>query len=139
MTTSPLPVPTPETQEFWNGTSRGELRIQRCNACDQFYFYPRPFCPDPTCSSGDVEWHTVSGRATLTSFSVNYRPMPQFGRDPQILAIVTLDEGPRMLTNLVGFAPDPNAIKLGSHLRVEFEERDGFHLPVFRLDEETSV
>lgn len=136
MTSLPLPIPTPETQEFWDGAARGELRIQRCNACEQSYFYPRPFCPNPTCSSDDVEWRTVSGNATLTSFSINYRPMPQFGRDPQIIALVTLDEGPRMLTNLVGVAPDPESITLGARLRVEFEAREDFWLPMFRITEE---
>lgn len=134
----PLPVPTPETQEFWDGAARRELRIQRCTTCEQFYFYPRPFCPEPTCASSDVEWRTASGFATLTSFSVNYRPQKPFGPEPQIIAIVTLDEGPRMLTNLIGVRADPTGIALGSRLRVDFEPRGGMWLPNFRLIEETT-
>ncbi|MGO1543456.1 MAG: Zn-ribbon domain-containing OB-fold protein [Gulosibacter sp.] len=139
MKTPPLPVPTPETREFWDAANRGKLRIQRCNACTEFYFYPRPFCPDPTCASSDVEWRTVSGRATLTSYSINFRPLPQFGPDPQIIAIVTLEEGPRMLTNIVGIDPAPDAIPLGSPLRVDFEQRGDMKLPVFRLATEASA
>ena len=72
MTGKPVPVPTPETQPFWDGCAAGELRIQRCADCGRPYFYPRPVCP--ACGSRNVEWFTASGRATLYSYVINYRP-----------------------------------------------------------------
>ena len=59
----PVPVPTPETQPFWDGCAAAELRIQRCLDCGKPYFYPRPVCP--SCGSVNVEWFTASGEATL--------------------------------------------------------------------------
>ncbi len=99
------PEPTPESAEFWAGLRRQELRIQRCRACQRHYFYPRPFCPQ--CWSSDVEWDTVSGRATLESYVVSYRPAPGFEeRVPYVIAVVTLAEGPRMMSNVVGAGHD---------------------------------
>ncbi|MGB6085310.1 Zn-ribbon domain-containing OB-fold protein, partial [Parvibaculum sp.] len=61
----PLPAPTPETQQFWDGCREGELRLQRCTACRESYFPPRPFCP--ACGSREVEIYKASGKATLYS------------------------------------------------------------------------
>ena len=89
----PVPVPTPETQPFWDGCAAGELRIQRCADCGRPYFYPRPVCP--ACGSRNVEWFTASGRATLYSYVINHRPAPGFEDDaPYAIAVVELDEGP---------------------------------------------
>src|SRR5690606_31963896 len=74
----PLPQPTPETQEFWDGLKRHELRTQHCNTCDRGYFYPRPFCPYPDCHSQDVEWRTASGKGTLHSYVIAHRRHPAF-------------------------------------------------------------
>jgi uncharacterized OB-fold protein len=94
----PLPQPTPETEEFWAGARRGELRIQRCRACGKAYFFPRPFCPG--CSSSDVEWFTASGRGRLYSYVINHRAPPNFqDYAPYVIAVVELEEGPRMMTN----------------------------------------
>jgi ribonucleoside-diphosphate reductase beta chain len=87
MTAKPVPVPTPETQPFWDGCAAGELRIQRCTDCGRPYFYPRPVCP--SCGSRDVEWFTASGRATLYSYVINHRPAPGFEDDaPYAIAVV---------------------------------------------------
>jgi uncharacterized protein len=130
-----VPVPTPETAPFWEGTLAGELRIQQCNSCGRFYFYPRPFCR--YCKSGDVTWRTAAGTGRLVSYVVNRRPIPPADPDqPQVIALVELDEGPRMLTNIVGSASAARALPLGSRVRVEFEPRGDQALPVFRLDGE---
>ena len=71
MVAKPVPVPTPETQPFWDGCAAGELRIQRCDDCGRPYFYPRPVCP--ACGSRNVRWFTASGRATLYSYVINHR------------------------------------------------------------------
>jgi uncharacterized OB-fold protein len=132
MTTGTEPVPTPETEPFWAGTLAGELRIQHCNNCGRYYFYPRPFCR--YCQSPDVEWRRVSGIGRLVSYIINYRPVPPATPDElQIIALVELDEGPRMLTNIVGVDPEPENLPLDCPVRVEFERRGEQALPVFRL------
>jgi uncharacterized protein len=126
-----VPVPTPETQPYWDGAAAGELRIQRCLDCGGAYFYPRPLCP--SCGSGNVEWFTASGRATLYSYVISHRPAPGFEADaPYAIAVVQLAEGPRLMTNLVGVDPTPEALVLDMELRVVFEQRGGLSLPVFQ-------
>lgn len=125
----PVPVPTPETRPFWDGTAAGELRLQRCRACERHYFPPRPFCP--TCLSDDVTWERVGGRGTLHSYVINHRPAPGWD-DPYAIAVVELDEGPRMMTNLVGVDQTPEALVLDMPLAVTFEARGDVMLPVFR-------
>lgn len=130
-----VPAPTPETAEFWAGTLAGELRIQQCNSCGKYYFYPRPFCRH--CQSRDVEWRKVSGNGRLISYVINQRPLPPADpAEPQVIALVELDEGPRMLTNIVGVAPEPENLPLDSRVKVAFEARGDQALPVFHLDEE---
>ncbi|MER7505723.1 Zn-ribbon domain-containing OB-fold protein [Nonomuraea pusilla] len=126
----PTPKPTPETQPFWDGTAAGELRIQRCHACERHYFYPRPSCPH--CGSADVAWVRASGRATLYSYVINHRPAPGFEDDgPYAIAVVELEEGVRMMTNLVGVENVPERLPLDMELRVVFERRGDVHVPLF--------
>jgi uncharacterized OB-fold protein len=133
MTGGREPVPTPETELFWAGTLAGELRIQRCNSCGRYYFYPRPFCR--YCQSRDVEWRQVSGTGRLISYVINYRPLPPADpSEPQVIALVELDEGPRLMTSIAGVRPEPENLPLDSRVRVSFEPRGGQALPVFRLD-----
>ena len=66
------PKPTPETQHFWDGTQAGELRLQRCDACANVYFPPRPFCP--SCASRKVSVFKASGKGKLYSYVINHRP-----------------------------------------------------------------
>ena len=127
----PIPVPTPETQDFWDGAKRGELRLQRCDACEHIVFPPRPFCPK--CSARSVTSFTASGRGTLHSYVINHRPMPAFGEDPYAIAIVELDEGPRMMSNIVDCEQTPEALVLDMPLEVAFESiTDEISLPKFR-------
>ena len=126
----PRPVPTPETREFWDGARAGELRLQRCRACRRAYFPPRPFCP--RCASRDVETFRASGRATLYSYVIHHRPAPGF-TPPYAIAVVALEEGPRMMTNLIDVAQTPEALVLDMPLEVAFEKLDDeISLPVFR-------
>jgi uncharacterized OB-fold protein len=127
--TKAAPRPTPETQPFWDGCAAGELRLQRCTSCDAHYFPPRPFCPD--CLSDDVTWEAVSGRGTLHTYVINHRPAPGF-EAPYAIAVVQLDEGPRMMSNIVGVDQTPEALVLDMPLEVTFEERGEVQLPVFR-------
>jgi uncharacterized OB-fold protein len=125
-----VPVPTPDTQPFWDGCSAGELRIQRCLECGKPYFYPRPVCP--ACGSHRVEWFTASGQATLYSYVINHRPAPGFEDEaPYAIAVVQLAEGPRMMTNLVGVPSTPEDLVLDMPLQVTFEQRGEVSLPLF--------
>jgi uncharacterized OB-fold protein len=126
-----LPVPDLETEPYWAAAKDGRLLIQRCSACGRAFFYPRPFCP--TCWSDDVSWEEASGRATLYTWSVvrqnDLPPWPD--RVPYVAAVVDLDEGPRMLTNIEGC--DAEDLQVGMALQVAFrEETDDITLPVFR-------
>jgi len=126
----PAPKPTPETQPFWDGTAAGELRIQRCAACERHYFYPRPSCP--RCGGDQVEWVRASGRATLYSYVINHRPAPGFEDEaPYAIAVVELEEGVRMMTNIVGVPSDPEHLELDMELRVVFERRGDVTVPLF--------
>jgi uncharacterized protein len=125
-----LPQPTPETQDFWDGCKAGELRLQRCVACKKSYFPPRPFCP--VCGSRDVEVYPATGRGTLYSYIINHRPRPDMGREPHSIAVVELEEGPRMMTNIVGCPQTPEALTLDMPLKVTFAaQNDDISLPFF--------
>jgi uncharacterized protein len=127
-----IPEPTPETKEYWEGARRGELRIQRCRSCGQAYFYPRPFCPN--CSSKDVEWFTASGKGKLYSYVINQKPAMGFQDwTPYVIAVVELDEGPRMMTNIIGVEPAPENLRIDMRVEVEWEQQnDEVSLPMFR-------
>jgi uncharacterized OB-fold protein len=126
----PVPAPTPETKHFWEGTRAGELRLQRCDDCAHVYFPPRPFCP--SCSGRSVSVFAASGRATLHSYVINQRPHPAFD-GPYSIATVELDEGPRMMTNIVETPQTPEALQLDMALEVTYEAlNDDITLPYFK-------
>ena len=126
-----LPQPTPETRHFWEGCKAGELRLQRCTACEKSYIPPRPYCP--ACGSRDVSVYAASGKATLYSYVINHRPRADMGTEPHSIAVVTLAEGPRMMTNVVGCPQTPEALQLDMALEVTFmKANDDIALPVFQ-------
>ena len=126
-----LPQPTPETRHFWEGCKEGELRLQRCTDCQSSYFPPRAVCPK--CGSRDVEVYKASGKGFLYSFVINHRPRPDMGKDPYSIAVVELDEGPRMMTNIVGCPQTPEALQLDMPVEVTFKaESDEISLPLFQ-------
>ena len=130
MTERPLPTITPETRHFWEGTKSGELRLQKCAACSHVYFPPRPFCPK--CASRDVNIVRANGRATLYSYVIHHRAAPGF-TPPYAIAVVALEEGPRMMTNIAGIEQTPQALQLDMPLEVLFEPMsDEISLPLFR-------
>lgn len=126
----PLPRPTPETRHFWDGTRERELRLQRCDDCGKVYFPPRPFCPG--CASREVSVFKASGRGILYSYVISHRAAPGF-EPPYSIAVVELDEGPRMMTNIVGTPQTPEALQLDMPVEVVFEPvGDEITLPLFR-------
>ena len=117
----PIPVPTPETRIFWEKARRHELWIQRCGDCDHVFFYPRLHCPK--CLSERLEWFEASGRGVLYSYVINHRPPPGFEDDaPYAIAIVQLEEGPRMMSNIVGIENTPENLVLDMPLEVVFDD-----------------
>lgn len=127
----PVPQPTPDTEGYWEGTRRRELRLQRCSSCGRAFFYPRSSCPH--CGATDVAWFVSSGRGRLHTYVISHRAAPGFDPDvPYAIAVVELDEGPRMLTNIVGVDNTPEALVLDMALEVDFESRGDQLVPVFR-------
>ena len=125
-----VPKPTPESEHYWEGARQGELRLQACNSCSETYFPPRPFCPK--CGSRDVKVVKASGKGRLYSYIINHLPSPGF-TPPFTVAIVELEEGPRLMTNLLGIEPDPAKLELDMPLEVTFEKlNDEISLPQFK-------
>jgi uncharacterized OB-fold protein len=124
------PVPTPETKHFWEGTRQGALRLQRCDACGHVYFPPRPFCP--SCASRKVSIFDASGKGRLYSYVIHHRAVPGF-TPPYAIAVVELDEGPRMMSNIINCPQTPEALELDMKLEVAFQKLDDeITLPLFR-------
>ncbi|MEM7099696.1 MAG: OB-fold domain-containing protein [Pseudomonadota bacterium] len=126
----PLPKPTPETQHFWDGCKAGELRLQKCGECDLVYYPPRPFCP--SCSTRNVGVVVATGKARLVSYVINHRPHPAWS-EPHSIAIVELEEGPRMATNIINCPQTPEALQIDMPVEVIFEQAsDDITLPLFQ-------
>jgi uncharacterized protein len=116
----PVPVATPETTPFWQAAKEHRLLIPRCNGCGKFWFPPSRLCPH--CLSDNVGWETASGRGKIYSFVVFHRVYhPGFARDvPYVVAIVQLEEGPRMLTNIIGVPVDQ--VRCNMEVAVVFDD-----------------
>ncbi|HUP85425.1 MAG TPA: Zn-ribbon domain-containing OB-fold protein [Acidimicrobiales bacterium] len=109
----PIPVPAPnfDTQEFWDATAEGRFLLKRCDDCGVVIWYPRFLCPD--CSSTSTSWFEATGKGTVYSFTVPRRGNGAYREAaPFIVAYVELEEGPRILTNLVDVAPESVAVGL---------------------------
>ena len=118
----PLPKITPLTEPFWSAAKARRLLVQRCEACGAHQFPPERGCP--ACGSPRMAWVEASGRASLYSWTIAYPPLlPYFAeRAPWPIAVVELEEGPRMVTNLVGVPLDD--YRVGLPLRAAFEDVD---------------
>jgi uncharacterized protein len=111
----PIPVPSPESQPYWDGLREHKLLTPRCDACAGYWFPPSLLCPH--CNSAKWTWTAVSGRGRIFSYVVYHRVHhPGFaGEVPYAVAVIELDEGPRLISNVIGIAPD----KLVCDMRVE--------------------
>ncbi|MBV8450967.1 MAG: Zn-ribbon domain-containing OB-fold protein [Deltaproteobacteria bacterium] len=127
----PIPAPTLETAPYWEGCRQHQLRIQRCSNCHQYQFFPRIYCSK--CFNEQVAWVNASGLAKVLSFTIVRRPVsPAFANEvPYVVALVTLEEGPQMMTNIVGCAPEE--VTIGMPVEVIFEDwSDTIAIPKFR-------
>ena len=119
----PMPVPTEISAPFWEGLKAERLLIQQCDQCSHWVFYPRRHCP--ACFAHALTWREVSGGATLYSFTVTrIATLPDFADEmPQMLAVIELDQGVRINSNLVGL--DESEVTIGMRLQPVFAEVDG--------------
>lgn len=125
-----LPSVEDETRPYWEAAKAGRLLIKKCNGCGEVHHYPRPFCP--SCWSEDVEWQEVSGNGTLYTYSIVFRndlpPFDQWGA--YVPAIVELDEGPRLMTNIIDAPTD--SLRVGMRVEVRYRDlTDEWAAPVF--------
>jgi uncharacterized OB-fold protein len=128
------PSMTSDTQFFWDGVRAHQLLIQRCATCGALRHPPRPMCPQ--CQS--LEWDTIesSGRGTVYSFVIPHHPPWPWFPDPYVVALVDLEEGTRLVTNITGVAPE--AVTIGMPVVVRFEHFDGdLVLPLFEPEPAT--
>ena len=129
----PIPTPQGESDHYWQKAKEGELWLRKCNACGEAYFYPRDI--SPCCFSRDTTWIKASGKATLYTYGIVQRaPHPGFVEDvPFVTAIVELEEGPTMPTNIVIDDPTPENLQVGMALEAVFEDiTDTIALPKFK-------
>jgi len=127
----PIPVITSETAQYWDSAQKHDLHIQKCCNCNRFYFYPRDNCP--FCFSNKVEWTRVTGKGKIYSFTVSYRYTSEGFRNeiPYNIAIVELEEGIRMMTNIVGCENDD--LRIGMPVEIIYEDiTDTVTLPKFK-------
>jgi uncharacterized protein len=128
------PPAGPESGPYWEATRAGRLLVQWCVSCDRAVFYPRAFCPACSAPDSELEWRQASGRGTVYAAVVEHRPEAAgaaFARgEPYSVALVDLEEGARMLTNVVGCAPAD--VRPGMAVQVTWERlSDGRQLALF--------
>ena len=118
------PAVSAETQAYWDAAARGKLLVKKCTSCGQAHHYPRTICP--FCFSDKTEWIEASGKGTIYSFSIM-----RVAKPPYAIAYVTLEEGPRLMTNIVD--ADFDALRIGQKVAVTFVETEpGLPVPFFR-------
>lgn len=138
----PLTLPTsdllaphgrgPETEPFWEGTAKGELRAQRCGGCQRLRFPPLPSCPH--CGSLDVEWVPTEGTPTLYSWVVVERSTHRDIPAPFCVALAEFAEGVRVPGNLL-YDREHETPRAGTRLEVDFAPVGDVHVPVYRMRE----
>jgi uncharacterized OB-fold protein len=130
----PLPHPmTPEARPYWDGLREGRLMLPRCNDCGHTFFYPRVLCP--RCHARSIGWVEASGRGRLHAFGIAYQTFNRAFKVPPpfVLAMIELEEGPHMLSNLINVEPDPKVVRCDMPVEVVFTKlTDEVTLPLFQ-------
>lgn len=127
----PLPTVSGETKPFWDACRRNILLIQRCNRCQEYQFYPRGICSNCWCE--DIRWVTASGKGTVWTFTVTRQNRtPGFEEEvPYVLALVELEEGVKMFTNIIEC--DPQEVTIGMAVEVTFvQANQQVSIPYFK-------
>lgn len=122
-----------DTKAFWQSTKDKLLTYQQCDDCNTVVFYPRSHCTG--CTSGTLSWKTASGKGTVYSYSVVRQSYHPFFRQkvPYAVAWIDLDEGPRLMSNIVGIDNPSEDITIGQKVEVEWEENDKVNIPLFKV------
>lgn len=131
--TKALPQPTAVSAPYWQAAREGRLVVQRCEACGHRQLYPRAICTQ--CASERVGWSESAGRGRVKSFTVIRRAVSAaYEPDvPYVVALIELAEGPTLMSNVVGCAPE--AVSIGAPVRVRFDAwSPDFTVPVFTLE-----
>lgn len=116
---APEPHVSPEAAPFWEAAAEGRLLLQRCSGCDDVVWYPRGLCP--ACGGVDLEWFEGSGLGTIYTFTVNRRGLGPYATcGAYVVAYVELEEGPRVLTNVVDC--DPGSLAVGDPVVARFDD-----------------
>ena len=126
-----IPRPTPESAPFWQGCQDHKLLLQYCTVCGTHQFYPRVICAN--CMSEQLEWREASGRGTVETYTVVTRAVSEaYAADvPYVIALITLEEGPRMMSNVISC--DVKSVKCGVAVEVVFERWSAeITMPKFR-------
>jgi uncharacterized protein len=125
----PAPIVTSDSEQFWDAADERRLVGQRCSSCGRLRHPPRPMCPH--CGSLAFEIMDLTGHGTVYSYAVLHHPQHPAFDYPVLAAMVDLDEGVRLVTNLVGV--EPEAVRIGMEVQVEFAPAAAeHHVPVFR-------
>ena len=128
----PKPIANADSLPYWNAARASRLVIRKCKACSELHFMPRHLCP--VCWSDQLEWVDAKGTGTVHSFTVVRRASdPAFAPlVPYVVALIELDEGPRMMANILG--EGALDVQIGDRVRATFQDRgDGARVPQFEL------
>lgn len=125
----PVPHANGDSRPFWDGCNAGELRFQRCRACMRAQFYPRALCA--RCHATDLAWEVSAGKGEVHSATTIHRgPSAAFKGPPYVVTLVDMDEGFRMMANLLG----AEAAEIGDRVRLVFEQRGDQQIPQVERD-----
>jgi uncharacterized protein len=129
----PVPQPDGTTRPFWESMRAHQMKIQKCNDTGKFFFYPRGL--SPFTLSDNISWEAVSGKGVIHALTiVHQNRAPGFAEEvPYVVAMVELEEGARLMTNIVDVEADPEHVKIGMPVEIVYEDiSEEITLPKFR-------
>ncbi|MEM1231898.1 MAG: Zn-ribbon domain-containing OB-fold protein [Pseudomonadota bacterium] len=130
-----LPRPTAVSEPYWQGCAEGELRLQRCADCGRHQFYPRIFCSH--CGGQDLAWEAVAGTGRIASYTVVRRGVSRAYEAPYVIALIDLDVGVRLMSQIAVSDPDDQRLNVGAAVTVTFAKWSAeVTVPLFELTQE---
>lgn len=124
------PSPSALSDAFYAGCREGHLLLQQCDVCSRWQFYPRILCTH--CGGRELHWRPASGQGRIATFTVVRHAVSPAYEAPYVVALVDLEEGPRMMSHIVDC--DPDAVRVGAAVTVQFENwSESLTMPVFQM------